>query len=347
MYLKKILLLVAVLGLFLGGAFAFMVYRTFFSPNTAFENTQAFVFIPTGATYDEVRAQLQPLLADLDAFDAVARRKKYTANIRPGKFPVDRGMNNNEIVNALRSRNTPVRVSFNNQETPAALAGRIASQLEADSLSLLRAMTDEAFLREKGLTAEQALVPYIPNSYEFFWNTSAPEFRERMVQEYERFWNADRRQKAEKLGLSPAEVIALASIVHKETAKADERPRVAGVYLNRLKRAMPLQADPTVIFALKMESGDFDTVIRRVLYRDLELDSPYNTYKYGGLPPGPIFMPDISAIEAVLNPEQHKFLYFVADTSNFGYHLFAETLTQHNRNKAQYIRWVDAQKIQR
>jgi UPF0755 protein len=305
------------------------------------------VYIRTGASYEEVREQLQPLLADLDAFDAVALRKKYPGNIRAGKFPIDKGMNNNDIVNALRSSNTPVRVSFNNQETPQALAGRIASQIEADSLSLLQAMTDKAFLREHGLTEDQALVPYIPNSYEFFWNTSATEFRARMAQEFDRFWNADRRQKAEKLGLSPAEVIALASIVHKETAKADERPRVAGVYLNRLRRQMPLQADPTVIFALKKESGNFDTVIRRVLYRDLELDSPYNTYKYGGLPPGPIFMPDISAVEAVLNPEQHKFLYFVADTSNFGYHLFAETLTQHNRNKAQYIRWVDAQKIQR
>ena len=347
MYIKRILLIIAFLGLLLGGAFAFMVYRTFFTPNTAFENPQAFIYIRTGATYEEVREQLQPLLADLDAFDAVALRKKYPGNIRAGKFPIDKGMNNNEIVNALRSRNTPVRVSFNNQETPAALAGRIASQIEADSLSLLQAMTDKAFLRQHGLTEDQALVPYIPNSYEFFWNTSAAEFQARMVQEFDRFWNADRRQKAEKLGLSPAEVIALASIVHKETAKVDERPRVAGVYLNRLRRQMPLQADPTVIFALKKESGNFDTVIRRVLYRDLELDSPYNTYKYGGLPPGPIFMPDISAVEAVLNPEQHKFLYFVADTSNFGYHLFAETLTQHNRNKAQYIRWVDAQKIQR
>ncbi|HSR61693.1 MAG TPA: endolytic transglycosylase MltG [Robiginitalea sp.] len=347
MYIKRILLMVALLGLLLGGAFAFMVYRAFFSPNTAFENQQAFVYIRTGATYEEVSEQLRPLLKDPETFEAVARRKKYTGNIRPGRFPLDKGMNNNELVNALRSRNTPVRVSFNNQETPEALAGRIASQLEADSLALLSAITDPAFLGEHGLTADQALVPYIPNSYEFFWNTSAPEFRARMLQEYERFWTDGRRQKAEKLGLSPAEVIALASIVHKETAKADERPRVAGVYLNRLRRRIPLQADPTVIFALKKESGNFDTVIRRVLYRDLQLNSPYNTYKYAGLPPGPIFMPDISAVDAVLDPERHNYLYFVADTSNFGYHLFAETLTQHNRNKAQYIRWLNAQKINR
>ncbi len=347
MYIKRILLIVALLGILAGGAFAYMVYSAFFSPNTAFENEQAFVYISTGSNYDEVREQLSPLLKDAESFDAVARRKKYIERVRPGKYALDKGMNNNDMVNALRSRNTPVRVSFNNQETPEALAGRIASQIEADSLALLTAITDAGFLKEHGFTDQQALVPYIPNSYEFFWNTSAPEFRARMLQEYERFWTADRRQKAEKLSLSTAEVIALASIVHKETAKADERPRVAGVYLNRLRQGMPLQADPTVIFALKKASGNFDTVIKRVLYRDLELDSPYNTYKYTGLPPGPIFMPDISAVDAVLNPEKHHYLYFVADTSNFGYHLFAETLTQHNRNKAQYIRWVNAQKINR
>lgn len=347
MYIKRIVLIVALLGLLLGGVFAYRVYNAFFRPNTAFENEQAFVYIRTGSGYEAVLEQLRPLLKDAGSFDAVARRKKYSERIRPGKYPLDKGMNNNELVNALRSRNTPVRVSFNNQETPAALAGRIASQIEADSADLLAAFTDPAFLEGHGFTDQQALVPYIPNSYEFFWNTNAEEFRTRMVQEYERFWTPERRGKATKQGLSPAEVIALASIVHKETAKSDERPRVAGLYLNRIHRNMALQADPTIIFAIKKESGNFDTVIKRVLYRDLELDSPYNTYKYAGLPPGPIFMPDISAIEAVLNPEKHNFLYMVADTSNFGYHLFAESLTQHNRNKEQYIRWVNAQNINR
>ena len=154
-------------------------------------------------------------------------------------------------------------------------------------------------------------------------------------------------EQARRQGLTPEEVIALASIVHKETAQVAERPRVAGVYLNRLKRGMLLQADPTVIFALKKATGNYDTVIRRVLYRDLELDSPFNTYKYAGIPPGPIAMPDISAIDAVLNPEKHNFLYFVADTERFGFHKFSETLSQHNRKKEQYIRWLNAQKIQR
>ena len=168
-----------------------------------------------------------------------------------------------------------------------------------------------------------------------------------MLREYRRFWTDARLEKATDLGLKPSEVIALAAIVQKETAKVDERPRVAGVYLNRIRRGMLLQADPTVIFAIKKVSGNYDTVIKRVLYRDLELDSPYNTYKYRGIPPGPIAMPDISSIDAVLNAEDHDYLYFVADVENFGYHIFAKTLRQHNRNKQQYIRWVNANKINR
>ena len=347
MYIKRILLIIVFLGLLGGGLFAAMVYQSFFSPNTRFENEQAFVFVPSDASYEEVRKQLQPLLENLDTFDEVAERKGYMDNIRPGKIPIDRGMNNNEIVNALRSRNTPVRVSFNNQESAADLAGRIAVQIEADSLELLMAITDTTYLREMGLGPEEALVPYLPNTYELYWNTSAVEFRDRMREEFERFWNTSRREKANAQGLSPAEVITLASIVQKETAKTDERPRVAGVYLNRIRQGMKLQADPTVIFAIKKSSGNYDTVIKRVLYRDLELDSPYNTYKYAGLPPGPIFMPDISSIEAVLGPENHNYLYFVVDVENFGYHKFAEDMAQHNRNKAQYIRWINQQGIKR
>lgn len=335
------------LGLLLGGLFAAMVYRTFFSPNTSFSNEVAYVYLPSDAGFGQVMEQVRPLLKDPDAFEAVARRKQYANRIKGGRYPIEKGMNNNEIVNSLRSRNTPVRVSFNNQDTPALLAGRIAGQLEADSIALYQAITDPGFLQANGWTPEQALLPYIPNSYEFYWNTPAAEFRDRMLREYQRFWNGQRLEKAQTQGLSPEEVIALASIVHKETARVEERPRVAGVYLNRLRRGMLLQADPTVIYALKKSTGNWDTIIRRVLFRDLEIDSPFNTYKYPGVPPGPIAMPDISAIEAVLNPEKHAYLYFVADTAKPGFHLFAETLAQHNRNKEQYVRWINAQDIRR
>ena len=256
-------------------------------------------------------------------------------------------MNNNEIINSLRSQNIPVRVSFNNQESLELLAARISEQIEADSLSLWEAFNDLGFLKDSGFDADSKLGMYLPNTYEFFWNTSAQGFRDRMLKEYQRFWNADRLEKAKALGLTPNQVIALASIVQKETVKESERPRVAGVYLNRIRQGILLQADPTVIYAIKKETGNYDTIIKRVLFRDLEMDSPYNTYKYAGVPPGPITMPDISSIEAVLNPEKHDYLYFVADVSNFGYHKFAKTLAQHNRNKVQYIQWLNEQKVLR
>lgn len=347
MYLRKIVWIVACLGLVGAGIVAYFVYNALFAPNTRFAEDKAYVYIPSDAHFGQVCDTLAPLLEDMSTFRAVAGRKQYPDNIRAGKYEIRRGMNNNEIVNSLRSGNIPVNISFNNQESLPELAGRIASQIEPDSLTLVRTLQDSAYLREYGLDEYTGIALYIPNTYEFFWNTSAMGFRERMMQEYERFWNPDRLEKAESLGLKPLEVISLASVVQKETARVDERPRVAGVYLNRLKNRMLLQADPTVIYAIKKETGNFDTVIRRVLYRDLELDSPYNTYRYAGIPPGPITMPDISSVDAVLNAESHQYLYFVADVTNFGYHKFAESLQQHNRNKAQYIRWLNEQEIKR
>ncbi|MGI9547043.1 MAG: endolytic transglycosylase MltG [Flavobacteriaceae bacterium] len=347
MYLRKILLAVVLIGLVVAGGVAYMIYGALFSPNTNFSEEEVYVYIPTGSSFSEVKERISPFLEDFTTFEAVAKRKKYVDYVKAGRYRIVNGMNNNEVINSLRIANVPISVSFNNQETLADLAGRIGSQIEADSLSLLTVLADSTFLRTRGLDEFTGIASYIPNTYEFFWNTSAASFQERMIDEYEKFWNTERKQKAAAIKLRPLEVISLASVVHKETAKIEERPRVAGVYLNRIKRNMLLQADPTVIYAIKRESGNFDTVIKRVLYRDLELDSPYNTYKYKGIPPGPITMPDITAIDAVLNAEKHKYYYFVANIENFGYHLFAETLAQHNRNKAQYIRWINEQNVNR
>ncbi|WP_442845928.1 endolytic transglycosylase MltG [Leeuwenhoekiella sp. H156] len=347
MYIRKILAATALIGLVFAGIFAYMVYGKFFSPNTAFNNDEAHLYIPSDATYADVRKDLEPLLQDPVSFDEVAERKGYVNAVKPGHFIIKKGSNNNEIVNAIRSGNIPVKISFNNQERLQNLAGRVGIQIEADSLELLKAFTDEAFLKEHGFEEETALTMYLPNTYEFYWNTSAEEFRARMLQEYKRFWTPERIAKAEAQGLNPQQVYTLAAIVQKETARADERPRVAGVYLNRLQNGWKLDADPTVIYAVKKSQDDFDQVIKRVLYRDLETDSPYNTYKYGGLPPGPIFMPDLSAINAVLNPEKHEYYFFVADVSKPGYHLFAKTVAQHNANRKQYIDWINAQGINR
>ena len=347
MYLKKVLWATAILGLLICGFITYQIYTAIFGPNTQFNNEEAYVYIPTDAMFNDVKMAVEPLLKDLSTFESVAKRKGYITNVKPGKYALKKGMNNNEIINTLRSANIPVRVSFNNQESLSALAGRIAEQIEADSVELVEAFNDPGFLDETHFDEDSKLGMYLPNTYEFFWNTSAEAFRDRMLKEYQRFWNENRLAKAKKLGLTPNEVTSLAAIVQKETVKPDERPRVAGVYLNRIRKGMLLQADPTVIFAIKKETGNYDTIIKRVLYRDLEMDSPYNTYKYAGLPPGPITMPDIASIDAVLNAEKHDYLYFVVDVSNFGYHMFAKTLAQHNRNKVQYTRWLNEQKVYR
>lgn len=347
MYIKKILIAIVLIGLVVAGIVSYNIYSIMFNSNTAFNNDEAYLFIPTNATYSDVREQLEPLLKDIESFDVLAKQKKYQSNIKAGRYIIKKNMNNNDIINSIRSNNVPLKLSFNNQETLENLAGRISSQIEADSASLIQSMKDLKFLNASNFTESTALAMYIPNSYEFFWNTSAEQFRDRMSKEYNRFWNEARLKKAKTLNLKPIEVMVLAAVVQKETAKVDERARVAGVYLNRLKVGMPLQADPTVIYAIKKSTNDFDQVIKRVLYKDLELDSPYNTYKYGGLPPGLIAMPDISSVDAVLNPESHSYYYFVADVKNFGYHKFAKTLSQHNANRQEYVRWINQQGVNR
>ncbi|WP_062060551.1 endolytic transglycosylase MltG [Aquimarina longa] len=347
MYIKKILLIIALLGMIAGGIFAYYVYQAVFSPNTSFETKTVTLYIPTGTTYTELIEVISPVVKDIYSFDRIARRKGYIDNIKAGRYIIQKEENNNQIINTLRSKNSPIHISFNNQERLENLAGRIAMQIEADSVSLLRAFKEESFLNEKDFSVETAIAMYIPNKYEFFWNTSAEQFRDRMFKEYNRFWNESRKSKAKKIGLTKNQVITIASIVQKETAKVDERPKVAGVYMNRYTNGWKLDADPTVIYAIKRHRNDWNTIIKRVLYKDLELDSPYNTYKYATLPPGPIAMPDISSIDAVLNYEKHEYYFFVADVENFGYHKFAKTLSQHNRNKKQYINWINKQGLRR
>lgn len=347
MYIKKILVAASVVGLLVLGGVSLYIYNVIFTPNTSFETDTTSVYVSTGSTLQEVVNQLHPLLKDTENFITVAKKKGYASNVKPGHFVLKKDMNNNEIINTLRSRNIPIKVSFNNQHRLENLAGRVAEQIEADSLELLQAMLSDEFLNSKNITPLESMKYYIPNTYEFYWNTSGEEFRDRMVNYYNEFWNETRVAKADNVNLTSVQVMSLAAIVQKETAKVEERPKVAGVYLNRLKNGMKLQADPTVIFAIQNENQDFETPIKRVLYKDLELDYPYNTYKYKGVPPGLIAMPDVSSIEAILNAETHDYLYFAADPENPGYHKFAKTLSQHNRNARVYQNWINKQEIYR
>jgi UPF0755 protein len=235
----------------------------------------------------------------------------------------------------------PLKLTFNNIRTPQQLAGRISQQIEADSLSILALLTSDHVASSYGFDKTTIIAMCVPNTYEFYWNTNAKGFLDKMQKEYERFWNDERKSKAFKLGLTKVEISTLASIVEEETRFNIEKPKVAGVYINRLNKGIPLQADPTVKFAV----GDF--ALRRILTKHLEIDSPYNTYKFRGLPPGPIRCPSISSIDAVLNAEKHSYLYFCAKADFSGYHDFAKTLTEHNRNAEAYRRALNKERIYR
>ena len=321
-------------------------YNKYYRPNTSFEAESIFLYVMKDDSI-AFRDSISKYIKSEKTFYKVAEKLGYLENIKTGRFKIKRGIGNNDIVNSLKFNNTPVNVTFNNQERVEDLAGRLSNQIYEDSISLLSAFTNQDFLEKNNLNEKNVLSIFIPNSYNIYWNTTSENFRDRMLIEYNKFWNKDRSDKAEELGLTKLEVISLASIVQLESRKVDERPRVAGLYVNRLRDNMRLQADPTVIYTIKEYYNNFDTIIRRVLYRDLKLNSKYNTYKIKGLPPGPITMPDISAIDAVLNYERHKYLFMVANPSNRGYHLFASDLAGHNRNKKAYIRWINSKGIYR
>ena len=341
---KKLFLLVIGLLFILGSILGVSLYSKLFKATVV---EDGFLYIPTNSDFKEVENLARPFLKRVKPFVWVAEKLNYTDAVKPGKYKISKGMSNFELIRMLRSGNqTMVNLSFNNQDTFEKLAGRISQQIEADSISLLKAYTDTVFMNEAGFTSATAIGMYIPNSYEFYWNTTAEDFRAKMLDEYSKFWDETRLEKAKKLNLAKNEVITLASIVQKETATVSERPVVAKLYLNRLTSGWPLQADPTVIFALKAKLGN-NVVIKRVFSKDLEIDSPYNTYKNTGLPPGPISMPDISSIEAVLNPANHDYFYMCASVTTFGTHEFAKTLDQHNKNAAKYQQWLNKQGVSR
>ena len=342
--MKKVIL-ISITILFM--LFLYSYYNTMYRDNTNFDEDSAFLYINSSDSIFNILDTINKKIKSPENFLKAAKRMDYIENIKSGRFKVYKGSGNKEIINSLKFNNTPLTVTFNNQERIQDLAGRISKQISADSLSLLNAFLEKNFLVDNGFNNFNLISMYIPNSYEFFWNVEPKIFRDKMLEEYNNFWNEDRTEKAKSIGLSKLEVIALASIVQKESVKLDERPVIAGVYLNRLKKKMKLQADPTVIYSIKSYYNNFDTIIRRVLYRDLKLNSPYNTYKVKGLPPGPISMPDISSIDAVLNSRNHNYIFFVADPYNPGYHLFASKLSQHNKNKRVYTRWLNSKKIYR
>ena len=328
-----IILTILLVGCAVAGYFGKKYYDYVFAPNVTIQAGVDFIMIPTGSSFDDLLNVLNAkrYLLDTKSFVFVSEKKNLINRVQPGKYEIKDGMSNNELVNLLRSgRQIPVKVSFISLRSLEILAGKISVFIEADSISLINLLNNSETHSKYGFNQYTFISMFIPNTYEFYWNTNAEQFIDRMAQEYKRFWNDDRKKKAADIGLSQSQVSTLASIVEAETQKNDEKDRIAGVYINRLNKNWLLQADPTVVFAV----GDFS--LQRVLFRHLEINSPYNTYKNLGLPPGPINIPSVASIDAVLNYEKHSYMYFCAKDDFSGYHSFAVTLSQHNANARKY-----------
>ncbi len=321
----------------------FYFYQVFFSPNALTKGGEPVEFtVPSNATFRQVSDSLleKGIIHDVISFSFVAKVMKYQENVKSGLYTIRPKMSNKDLVALLRSgRQTPVQLTFNNIRTKEDLAEKITQKLEISEDQFLYFLMDSVYIRKFDFDEETIMSLFIPNTYEVYWNTSAEKLFDRMYREHQRFWSEERKQKAASLGMSEVEVSTLASIVQAETAKLDERPKVAGVYINRLKRNIPLQADPTVVFA----SGDFG--IKRVLNVHKEIDSPYNTYKYAGLPPGPINLPEVSSLDAVLNYESHDYLYFCAREDFSGYHVFTTNLRDHLIQARKYQNALNEAKI--
>ncbi len=327
-FLKKILIATLLIILVVGGVGGYYAYKTIYQSNVNLGDKKSeIIYIPTGSTFEDVIRILgdNNILKNRSTFELLAKKKKYIDNIKPGKYRVLAKMSNNALVNLLRAGiQEPIKINFNGLHTVDEFVSRVGRRIEADSNSLQEAIRDNGYLSKYGFNQDNIQALFIPNTYEFYWNTSVDEFFERMAKEYKLFWNEERKSKAKKIGYSQTEVITLASIVQGEQCcDNDEKKIIAGLYINRLNDQMPMQSDPTVIFAI----GDF--TIKRVSTEQTRYNSPYNTYVNVGLPPGPIGFAQQSSIDAVLNYEKSDYIYMCAKEDLSGKHYFAKTYEQH------------------
>lgn len=324
--------LIAVLILVLGAAvFGFQVYKTYFMPNVS--GQEKWLYVRTGAPYEALLKELEEKgsLNSLETFESAATKMSLEKYLKPGRYRLKSGMGNRELINSLKAGNQEaVQLKFQNIRKKENFAAFLAKNLEPDSLKFIAVIDSLPLVSKYGFDERNVYSMFIPNTYQMYWNISAVEFFERMQKEYEKFWNEDRLKKAERLKMTPIEVSILASIVDAEALFDKEMPTIAGLYINRLNKGIRLQADPTVIFA----NDDF--TVKRVTNKLLGVESPYNTYRYAGLPPGPIMMPSINAIDAVLNKEDNNYIYMCAKEDFSGYHNFAVTVTEHEANARKY-----------
>lgn len=326
---KNFLAVGLIIGSMLVSSFSFYFWQVVYTPNILIDKEDLVFNIPTGANFKYVQNSLYDLgiVNDLVSFSFLSKLKRYDQSIKPGSYLLQADMSNRDAINMLRSGDqVPIKLTYSNARSLEVLAAKIASYLEFDSATMISNLSNSDVASSYGFTKETFLCMFLPNTYEVYITDQPIVVLDRIYSAYKIFWNPERMAKAEALNLTPEEVIVLASIVDAETNQMDEAPTVAGVYINRLNKNIKLQADPTLIFAM----GDY--TIKRVLYEHMQVDSPYNTYKYAGLPPGPINLPSIAAIEAVLNYAKSDYLYFCANPDFTGNHIFARTLSQHNKN---------------
>jgi UPF0755 protein len=326
---KNFLAVGLIIGSMLVSSFSFYFWQVVYTPNILIDKEDVVFNIPTGANFKYVQNSLYDLgiVNDLVSFSFLSKLKRYDQSIKPGSYLLQADMSNRDAINMLRSGDqVPIKLTYSNARSLEVLAAKIASYLEFDSATMISNLSNSDVASSYGFTKETFLCMFLPNTYEVYITDQPIVVLDRIYSAYKIFWNPERMAKAEALNLTPEEVIVLASIVDAETNQMDEAPTVAGVYINRLNKNIKLQADPTLIFAM----GDY--TIKRVLYEHMQVDSPYNTYKYAGLPPGPINLPSIAAIEAVLNYVKSDYLYFCANPDFTGNHIFARTLSQHNKN---------------
>lgn len=340
---NKNLTYLMVLLLFLFVSFSYYAYQLIYTANVDTKGRTTYVRIRENQDYEAVMDSIEAkdVIIDRLAFRFMSKLMSYPELVKPGMYEIPDKATNYELIGILRSgRQTPLRLTFNNVRLKDDLAAKLAQNLDAEEDEFREMFNDSDYLKKFGFNTTTIMTMFIPNTYELYWNTTPEQLMERMKKEYDRFWTKERLAKAQKLGLTKTQVSVLASIVEAEQNQhPDERPRIAGVYLNRLEKGMLLQADPTVVYAV----GDF--TIRRVLNTHLKTDSPYNTYKYKGLPPGPINLPSITSIDAVLNPEKHDYVYFCAKEDFSGYHSFAKNETDHLANARRYQKALTAAKI--
>jgi len=313
--------------------FSFYFYQVFFTANIQVEKKNTYLYISDSTSYEKLIHELiqKKIIEDIISFRFVSKLVGYPNKVRPGRYLLESNTSNLYTILKLRSgKQNPVKVTFTNVRLKKNLSGKICRNLELDSLAFDRFISNSEWVQKYGFDTTTVLCMFIPNTYEMYWNISSEKLFKRFYHEYQSFWNSQRREKANAMGLTPIQVIILASIVEVETGSKEERPRVAGVYINRLNKNMRLQADPTIVFAV----GSFE--LKRVLAKHKKIDSPYNTYKYSGLPPGPIYIPSITSIDAVLNYEKHDYLYFCAKEDFSGNHRFAISFEEHLKNAQRY-----------